>query len=204
MRKYGVEWIFGIFLVSVLLILAGCSGGGSSNKVDEVEIQKAVRERITVFKTAIETYNVDVMLGFLDQSSFELTIAEAGCSANKDYITLKEELEEDQPQQHQWRQDPPQGYGYVLVMDLDDFTYTNLSNSGVVVALSFVIREKAAEIAELVTDQGTIVFELVKKGNNWLCQNMTINFEAITPLSDNWLLEKAISRQGLGIGGQTL
>lgn len=200
MREYGVKWVLTVMMASLLLILAGCSGGGSTNVVDKAAIQKAVQEQIALFKTAVETYDVDVMLGFLEQSSFELTIAEAGSSIKKDYTTLKKELEEDQAKQLKWRQDPPEGYGYVLTMELSDITYTDLSNSGAVVTLSFLTKEKSAEIEELVTDRGTMVLELIKQGNSWLCQYMTINFGQVTPLSGLQLVAEPTYRKGLGLG----
>ena len=173
------ERMFLFLVVLLLLLLSGCVG----SRIDKAEITKAVTEKIHMFRGAVEAYNVETMLGFLDQETFTLSIKEGGVTAPlKDYAKLREELEEDEEKQLRWRQAPPAGYGYVLRMELGEVIYAgNVTDMAAVGTVSFIITEQAEGIPGQVTDQGTIVCEMVKKGGHWLCQRMTIHFE--TPLS---------------------
>jgi hypothetical protein len=161
-----------LVIVGLLLLVAGCG-----KKVDEAQIQQDITEGVNSFKTAVQAYNVANMLGFLVKDvSFKLTISEGTGSYDKNYATLKTELEEDQEKQLHWRQSPPEGHGYVLIMDLGTIIFSNTSASGAIATVPFKIKELAQEpeIPQDVTDEGQIVCEMVNLQETWRCQKMTI------------------------------
>ena len=161
-------------LILGLVTITGCLG----TSVDDAKVKSAITAEVEVFRVAVERYNVEAMLKFLDKDNFKLTISEGiSLSYDKDYVTLKSELEEDEKKQLRWRQPPPEGHSYVLTMNLGTITYTNIKANGAIGAVPFTILEESAEIEQVETDQGTIVVVMAKLQDQWLCQEMTINFE---------------------------
>ena len=161
-----------LVIVGLLLLVAGCG-----KRIDEAQIQQDITEGVNSFKTAVQAYNVANMLGFLVQdNSFKLTISEGTGSYDKNYTTLKTELEEDQEKQLHWRQAPLTGHGYVLTMELGTIVFSNMSASGAIAMVPFKIKEQAQEpeIPQTVTDVGQIVCEMVNLQGIWRCQKMTI------------------------------
>ncbi len=165
-----------LVIVGLLLLVAGCG-----KRIDEAQIQQDITEGVNSFKTAVQAYNVANMLGFLVQdNSFKLTISEGTGSYDKNYTTLKTELEEDQEKQLHWRQAPLTGHGYVLTMELGTIVFSNMSASGAIAMVPFKIKEQAQEpeIPQTVTDVGQIVCEMVNLQGIWRCQKMTIAYYA--------------------------
>ena len=165
-----------LVIVGLLLLVAGCG-----KRIDEAQIQQDITEGVNSFKTAVQAYNVANMLGFLVQdNSFKLTISEGTGSYDKNYTTLKTELEEDQEKQLHWRQAPLTGHGYVLTMELGTIVFSNMSASGAIAMAPFKIKEQAQEpeIPQTVTDVGQIVCEMVNLQGIWRCQKMTIAYYA--------------------------
>jgi|LFRM01.1.fsa_nt_gb hypothetical protein len=92
--------------------LAGCLSG-----IQNTKLSKEITPAIKAYKKAVEEYDVDGMLSFLDPENFELTIIEESPEQrtySKDYQTLEAELRAQEQQQRQWRLPPPVGNGYVL------------------------------------------------------------------------------------------
>jgi hypothetical protein len=165
-----------LVIVGLLLLVAGCG-----KRIDEAQIQQDITEGVNSFKTAVQAYNVANMLGFLVKDvSFKLTISEGTGSYDKNYTTLKTELEEDQEKQLHWRQAPLTGHGYVLTMELGTIVFSNMSASGAIAMVPFKIKEQAQEpeIPQTVTDVGQIVCEMVNLQGIWRCQKMTIAYYA--------------------------
>ncbi|NLU42646.1 MAG: hypothetical protein GXX08_10620 [Firmicutes bacterium] len=173
-----VPLVLVVVLLSAVSGCCWCGGGG----IDTAQIQAAISERIAAFAEAVEDYDVDGMLGFLDESSFSLTICEGDSEYNKTYAELKAELEEDEPKQLQWRRPVSEGgNGYVLTMELGTLVFSSVSATGAQAATPFTIKEQAEfpEIPEETTDGGTIACEMVKLGGQWLCQKMTITYQTV-------------------------
>lgn len=88
--------------VALSLAASGCGGGGGSTR--DAEIQAAIGARINAFVTAVEDYDVDSMLAFLDSANFELTIREGLMPEySKNYAQLEAELRLDEAKQLHWR-----------------------------------------------------------------------------------------------------
>lgn len=191
-----------LLLVSAVLFLTltGCGGGGQSNVVDKTKIQMEVQGAIALFTKAVGAYDVEGMLGFLDQE-FSLTISEGSFSYYKNLERLREELEEVEDRQLRWRLgiEEEGGHGYALKMELDNFVYANEMEKSANAVVNFVIKESAAEIEEMITDQGSIVVEMVRKEGTWVCQKMTINFESLDSASSVSTASLA-RKHGLGFG----
>lgn len=86
-----------ILALVLLSVISGCSGGGGGGGgIDKTQIQAVITARITAFTQAVEDYDVDGMLGFLDKDNFKLTISEGDSQYSKTYSVLKAELEEDE------------------------------------------------------------------------------------------------------------
>lgn len=168
----------------LLLIMAGCGGKPSGDTFDKTEIQQAVEARIKSFRTAVEDYNVESMLNFLDQDAFQLTIAEGGISLSysKGYTKLNNELEEDRGKQLHWREPARVGHGYILTMELGAITYSKINASGACAVIPFTIKEEAEDpkISQRTTDKGHMTCDMVKLQGSWRCREMTINFEPPT------------------------
>jgi len=164
---------------ALFIILSGCSGGGGGKPVDHTETKEAVQKAALAFRDAVEDYDVEGMLHFLDRGGFTLVIKEVGQSlqGSKDYATLEAELRDDEEKQLRWRQEPPEGYGYVLTMELGEIVFSNLSSTGAIATTTFKVFEKAQRIENTVTDTGQIVLEMVKLEGKWLCRKMSTNFE---------------------------
>lgn len=176
-----------LWICGLLLAIAGCNSGpgdypGDGDNDDDYEkiqeIKNAINERVHSFKEAVERYDVDGMLAFLDENSFELTIAENNNEAKKSYTTLKKELEEDEGKQLHWRDPVPEGHGYTLTMTLEDIMYSSLTPTGAYLSVGFTILEKAEDpkLEERVTDRGHMVYEMVHLLGEWRCRHMIINF----------------------------
>lgn len=183
MRAFWKQLVLFLGIFGLLLTMAGCGGesGGGGNGAGDTEIKQAITVRINAFKTAVEAYDVEGMLDFLNNTDAadKVTIAEAGIGSYfKDYTTLKIELEEDRGKQIYWRQSPPVGKGYTLTMKLETITYSNLNASGAYAVVPFTIIEaaQAPEIGPDETDRGNMVCEMVNFQGTWRCQKMTINF----------------------------
>lgn len=167
-------------LSGMLLIMAGCGGGG----LDEAEIKQDIDTRIDSFKAAVEAYDVVEMLGFLEETDSEkqLAIAEEGSDPYyKSYTKLETELGEDQDKQLHWRKPPAEGgNGYTLTMQLGTITYSNLGASGANVIVPFTIIEAAESpaINPITTDTGRMTCAMVKTQGEWRCREMTIYFDA--------------------------
>lgn len=173
-------WILSI--TGLILIMAGCSGKKYGGDIGDTE--QAIADRIDSFKTAVETYDVEKMLDFLDKTGLEkqLTIAEEGIgSYSKDRAKLKTELEEDQGKQLHWRNPAPEGHGYILTMELGTITYQKLCASGAYAVAPFTIKEEAKnpEIPQQITDKGHMTCQMVKLQGTWRCLEMTINFYSL-------------------------
>lgn len=164
--------------VALSLAASGCGGGGGSTR--DAEIQAAIGARINDFVTAVEDYDVDSMLAFLDSANFDLAIKEGLMPEySKTYAQLEAELRLDEAKQLHWREPVPQGHGYVLTMTLGTITYTSLTETGALATATFVIEEEADGLSRVTTDTGTIDCEMVKLAGQWLCRSMTIRFDAV-------------------------
>ena len=119
-----------VLAVVLLFTISGCfgGGGGSGGGIDQTQIQAVIAAEIAAFAEAVEDYEVDGMLGFLDEDSFRLTISEGGSEYDKTYTELRAELEEDESKQLQWRRPTAEGgNGYALTMELGTIVYSNVS-----------------------------------------------------------------------------
>lgn len=191
-------------LTGLLLLMSGCgssNAGGDSN----IGVKDTVAAKVNSFKTGVEAYNVNGMLAFLDENNFEgLFIVEGDSSPQeKDYATLKGELEDDEGKQLNWREPVPDGIGYVLTMELGTIVYSNLTTSGAIASVGFTIKEKADGVPEEVTDTGTMVCEMVNMQGEWLCRRLTINFDVINGgsiLSQAGWQGVTVSKQKNGFG----
>ena len=171
-----------ILAVVLLFTVSGCfgGGGGSGGGIDQTQIQAAIAAKIAAFAEAAEDYDVDGMLGFLDEDSFRLTISEGDSEYDKTCTELRAELEEDESKQLQWRKPEAEGgNGYALTMELGTIVYSDVSATGAQAAAPFTIKESAQnpQIPETTTDTGTIACEMVKLGGQWLCRKMTITYD---------------------------
>ena len=171
-----------ILAVVLLFTVSGCfgGGGGSGGGIDQTQIQAVIAAEIAAFAEAVEDYDVDGMLGFLDEDSFRLTISEGGSEYDKTYTELRAELEEDESKQLQWRRPTAEGgNGYALTMELGTIVYSNVSATAAQALAPFTIRESAQnlQIPETTTDTGTIACEMVKLGGQWLCRKTTITYD---------------------------
>ncbi len=180
-------------LSGLVLMLAGCGGGGGGG--DDAEIQEAIAARIHSFKTAVEAYDVDGMLAFLDENDFILTITENGSSYQKTYAVLAGELAADEAKQLHWRAAVPDGHGYVLAMELGAVAFENLSAAGGMATVPFTIKEKAADIPEMVTDTGSMVCEMASLAGVWRCQRLAIHFNPAKACTN-----RAAAPGGFGFG----
>ncbi|NLU42137.1 MAG: hypothetical protein GXX08_08025 [Firmicutes bacterium] len=177
-----------VLAVVLLFAIPGCfgGGGGTDGGIDQTQIQAAIGQRIAAFVEAVEDFDVDGMLGFLDEDSFSLTISEGGSEYSKTYTELKAELEADEPKQLQWRKPESEGgNGHVLTMELGTIVYSSVSETGAQAAAPFTIKESAEnpQIPETTTDTGTIACEMVKLGGQWLCRQMTITYDDLAKAS---------------------
>jgi hypothetical protein len=198
-----------ILAVALSLTISGCFGGGGST-IDEAGIQNAIALRINAFVAAVEDYDVDAMLGFLDADDFSLTIVEGDSEYDKTYDELETELAEDEAKQLHWREAVSEGgHGYVLTMQLGTTTYTNVSETGAQATVPFTIKEQSEdpEIPETTTDTGDIVFDMVKLHGQWLCRTMTITFDTDRPRAAYRATtgsERGDEASGFGLGRFTL
>lgn len=137
-----------LLICGLLLVMAGCGpspvgngggGGGNGPIGNESEIKNAIDKRVNSFREAVERYDVDGMLAFLDKDNFELTIAEGGNNSTKPFDTLEEELIEDEEKQLHWRDPVPEGHGYVLTMEFYNLIYDTLSSSGARLIVEFYV-----------------------------------------------------------------
>ena len=173
-----------LVIVGLILLVAGCD-----KKADATEIQHDITNSVKSFKTAVQAYDVNNMLRFLVQDiSFQLTISEGNSFYIKDYTILKNELEEDQAKQLHWRQAPPEGHGYVLIMELGTIIFSNISASGAIATIPFTVKEQVQDpqIPQTVTDAGQIACEMVRLQGTWRCQKMTIIYYA---LKKSWIMK---------------
>lgn len=180
-------WLPALSLVisGLLLVVAGCgtkSGGGGG--LNNAEIEHAIGARVNSFKAAVEAYNVQEMLDFLEKETEpekKLAISEGGSTPyEKSYNLLKSELEEDEPNQVYWRKPVSEGgYGYTLTMELGTIAYSSVAASGAFATVPFTIKEEADGIPQQITDLGNMVCEMVKVGGVWSCRKMTINFNPV-------------------------
>lgn len=165
---------------SLALILVGCFGLGNIKR--DRENRDAIADRLNAFGRAVEIYDVEGMLAFLNEEGFVLTIVEGGNPAyEKSYAVLEEELREDEEKQLRWRKPVEQGgQGYILTMEFGTLTYSNMTATGAVVVADFTILEDTDEIEQIITDRGSIICEMVQLEQTWYCQKMTIHFESVS------------------------
>ncbi len=160
----------------MLLIIVGCRG----DSLDNTGTEQAINARIYSFKTAVEAYDVERMLDFLEKNPTKdpLTIAEGRREYTKDYKTLEDELEQDEPNQIYWRKSLSEGgWGYSLTMKLGTITYDKLSASGAVARVPFAIIEASERLSfQEETDKGRMICTMVKRQGIWRCQHMIIHF----------------------------
>lgn len=186
MRTFLKQLILFLVLSGMLLLMVGCGGGGgnSGGGLDEAAIKLDIEKRIKSFKAAVEAYDVEGMLGFLEETDSEkqLAIAEEGSDPYpKSYETLETELTEDAEKQLRWRKSPAEGgNGYTLTMQLGTITYSNLGASGANAIVPFSIFEAAESpaINSTLTDTGRMTCAMVKTQGEWRCREMAIYFDA--------------------------
>jgi hypothetical protein len=185
MRKLLKQLFLFLMISGVLLTVTGCGGnkggGESGGGTNDAEVKQEITARIDSFKTAVEAYDVEGMLGFLHNtgSNEQLIIADEGLdSYSKDYATLETELREDEGKQRHWRKSPPAGNGYTLTMKLGAIIFSDIKESGVIVVVPFEIIEAAEDppIEATMTDHGHMTCEMVKIQGIWRCQKLVINF----------------------------
>jgi hypothetical protein len=185
LRSFWKLFVLSLAISGLLLVVAGCgakSGGGGG--LDEAAIRQEIDARINSFKAAVEAYDVDVMLSFLEETDSEkqLAIAEGGSDPYyKSYERLETELGEDQKKQLHWRKPPAEGgNGYTLTMQLGTITYSNLGASGANAIVPFSIFEAAESpaINSTLTDTGRMTCAMVKTQGEWRCREMAIYFDA--------------------------
>ncbi len=175
-----------------LLILGGCEP-----KVDETLIEQEISAKIYSFREAVQAYDVEGMLAFLDQDNFSLTITEDGQSYQglKDLATLRNELAEDEEKQLRWREEQ----GYILTMVLGNISLSNVSKAGAIALVPFEIFEETEGISQALTDEGTMVVTMVKMEGDWLCQEMVNDFK-----SQGSIVLSIRRITGFGLGGSIL
>lgn len=184
MRTFFKQLVLFLGISGILLIMAGCGVKGGGGGLDDAKIKQAIDARVNSFKTAVEAYDVEGMLDFLEKTSSaeQLTIAEGKKLDHKypkTYETLKSELEQDERKQQYWRKPPLEGgNGYTLNMELESITYNKLSAGGADAVVSFTIIEAAQEpsINPETTDKGHMTCAMVKLQGTWRCHKMTIVF----------------------------
>lgn len=198
--------IWTVILIVLLFTITGCGKSeGDSNRysTQKYEIAQALKD----FKSAVEEYNVELMLAMFNKDTTEsiLTIQEGSFSYSKNYSTLKAELEEDETNQLTWRKDPDQNvsdrHGYALRMELGTLSYSNMSESGGYATQTFEIYESAVNppIAETKTDSGAIIWKMAMTTGQWKAVSMTINFNTNASLS-NTIAQSRISSISHGFG----
>lgn len=165
----------------ILLIMAGCNLKVSLGGSGDTETTREIEKSINSFKAAVEAYDVEGMLSFLEENPPEdpLTIVEGNDRYDKTYETLKTELEEDAPYQLTWRKPSTEegGWGYTLTMQLGTVIFTRLGTSGANVVVPFSIIEASEKLShEAETDRGHMVYSMVKLQGTWRCRHMTIHF----------------------------
>lgn len=173
-------YFFPIIILSLILI-AGCGGGGGSDDPSHSEIEQLLGN----FESTVEAYNVTGMLNCLSDTSFQLTITEAGLSYNKDKATLTTELNDDEDKQLAWRKSNTEvinGHGYVLDLILDTPVYSNETSTGAVVTQSFAVYESATfpPITRMKTDNGNITWQVAEISGAWKATTMTIEYQALS------------------------
>ena len=190
MRKLLKQLFLFLMISGVLLTVTGCGGnkggGESGGGTNDAEVKQEITARIDSFKTAVEAYDVEGMLGFLAKDTGAeriLTIVEEGVEPyDKDYTTLESELREDEGKQRHWRKSPAEGgNGYTLTMELGTITFSNIKESGAYAVVPFAIIEAAEKplIKPQTTDEGRMVCAMVKNQGIWRCEKLTIYYNAL-------------------------
>lgn len=169
-----------ILLLILFAVLVGCSGGQNADHRGEIG------QEIHAYKRAVEDYNVDGMLAFLDQTEFELTIIDHGSNATyeKDFRILAGELRRDEVLQLDERKDPPVGQSYALTLSLGSLLYNSINESNYFVTTTFEVYEESVAIPRKLTDKGKMEFVMVNKNNRWVCNKMVISFDQ---MDDDWI-----------------
>lgn len=185
------SYFFFPIIISVLALIAGCGGGKDPNEEPRPEIEKFLSN----FETAVEAYNVNGMLNCLSDDSFTLRISEAGLDYDKNKTKLAGELAGDKENQEAWRKLPgedPKGHGYKLDLEYSTTTYSNETSTGAIVNQTFKVYESAVNpgILRSLTDNGVIIWQLVKTSGEWKAVEMTIEYQ---PLSGASLFTAATS-----------
>ena len=142
-----------IWICGLLLAMAGCLDKleeyidiGEDNEGKTEGYKDAIAKRVYSFGEAVEKYDVDGMLAFLDGNSFKLIIAEGGHEDVKDFELLKKELIEDEEKQLHWRDPVPEGHGYDLTLELSNLKYNKLSATGARLIVEYRVWGRADEL----------------------------------------------------------
>lgn len=220
-----------IFAVILSITLAGCSGGSSNsgggniggNTEDDVKLRQLAQTTVEDFMASIETYNDDIYSFLWDKEapeSFKLTIIDK--MSNGDYLPantkniekLRSELDSMKIEYLKMNFD----FDYKMLIDLDitdedddkdinDFTkqmdITINKDRSAVVKCNFRVFEKApkANIPWIITDRGSIHFELIKAGEEYKVKVMMITFECsqIQVYSNKGMMSESLN-EGFGFG----
>lgn len=168
------------FLVILIAIIAFAGCGSSPTNNDQVK--EEIKQLTIDFESAVEAYDVAGMLGCLSGDGFTLTIQEAGHSyPPKAYDTLETELQNDETNQLEWRKPVSEGgYAYVLDLVLGAPEFDNVTSTGGIVTRTFDVLESAAEINEIKTDNGVIIWEVAQNSGEWKATKMTIEYQPLT------------------------
>lgn len=187
-----------LVLIMTMTLLLSIMLVACDKVIDNTLIEEAISEKIDFFCENITSYNVEGLLSFLDEDNFILEITEGGRSYQdeKDYLTLKAELEEDEEKEALRRLDPPEGVGYKMEMELGTLTFSKITELSGQASASFAIHEETVDFKpEAPTDTGTITCSLVKVEDQWLCQHMAIDFEI-----QEGIIASLLTRIGFGLG----
>lgn len=213
--------------------LTGCRVTSDNNNTwDQNARNEAAKNTVIELIDAIEAYNVSAIEDLLsNDKEFTLSIVDKGLFTTpvKSRKVLVEELESDKSYQTLLRASTR--YNYDMVIDMDavgeygidktkggmdtdvakqrDMTVTTgavaVSGSSVVIKCNFEVYENADGITPgyIVTDAGTMEFELIYLGTEYKVKTMKIVFngaeEAYTPRSMT-LSDSVVDAYGFGFG----
>lgn len=173
------SWKGTLLIVALIALLAaGCgsqatvSPGGAVTIVDLGLERARIGELFADWEAALEAYDVNGMLAPVS-ADLVLSIREQGVpQPDKDYATLKTELEVNAPNQLRMRAED--GYEIDIAFQL---TVAVSPNGTARVTGSFSTVETIKHVAgTLIHESGTIDADLVKSGNAWLIREMILDF----------------------------
>ncbi|MCK8827526.1 hypothetical protein MWH25_07195 [Natroniella acetigena] len=194
------KWYKVIISVLVIIFLSGCLVFDNTNlHMDEGDIIVAKGDGVRIASQffALNTYdsefehNFDDLINLLDpEQDGEILMIDPinGSRYSKDYLTLEDELEN-----HIFTDEDILKYGdsYKLEFEFGDFRFQedNIRNTVIPFRVEFKVKETIEDVydgsstPELLTDNGTIFFELRRHSSRWWINQITINFRELGAVS---------------------